>query len=188
MLRPVVHAERQAAGNVRCDGTIDVLHCHRYRLQRSVAASHLGHAPANTFHVPMFDGSERPDPPIINGEGLRPASAPHPVGSIDDDLAVMLRPRCRWTTCGGEPCPLRRTRSGWAVPRFRCCGRRTPACPGWQASIRRLSPTRGGHGLGVSLKVYTSSDMEQKRAALKKLEAAVLREPQSEPSALAKSA
>ena len=31
------------------------------------------------------------------------------------------------------------------------------------------------HGLGVSLKVYTSSDMEQKRAAVRQLEAAVLR-------------
>ncbi len=36
--------------------------------------------------------------------------------------------------------------------------------------------------------VYTSSDMEQKRAALKKLEAAVLRKPQPEPSELAESA
>jgi hypothetical protein len=37
-----------------------------------------------------------------------------------------------------------------------------------------------GHGIGVRLEVYTSSDLEQKRAALKKLEAAVLRQPQPE--------
>lgn len=37
-----------------------------------------------------------------------------------------------------------------------------------------------GHGLGVSLEVYTTSDIEQKRAALKKLEAAVLRQPDPE--------
>jgi hypothetical protein len=35
-----------------------------------------------------------------------------------------------------------------------------------------------GHGLGVSMEVYTSSDMEQKREAVRKLEAAVLRKPQ----------
>ncbi len=45
----------------------------------------------------------------------------------------------------------------------------------------RKSPRiRRGHGLDVSLDVYTSSDMEQKRAAVKKLEAAVLRKPQPE--------
>jgi hypothetical protein len=36
--------------------------------------------------------------------------------------------------------------------------------------------------------VYTSSDIEQKRAVLKKLEAAVLRKPKPEPSEVAKSA
>ena len=48
------------------------------------------------------------------------------------------------------------------------------------ASIRRLLLTRGATDIGVSLEVYTSSDMEQKRAAVKKLEAAVLRKPQPE--------
>jgi hypothetical protein len=38
----------------------------------------------------------------------------------------------------------------------------------------------GKHGIGVSLDVYTASDLEQKRAALKKLEAAVLRQAQPE--------
>ena len=53
----------------------------------------------------------------------------------------------------------------------------------------KVASDQRGHGLGVSMEVYTSSDMEQKRAALKKLEAAVLRKPQpQQPSELAKSA
>lgn len=44
----------------------------------------------------------------------------------------------------------------------------------------KVASDQRGHGLGVSLEVYTSSDLEQKRAAVKKLEAAVLREVQSE--------
>jgi len=36
------------------------------------------------------------------------------------------------------------------------------------------------HGIGVSLEVFTSSDLEQKRDALKKLEAAVIAKTQTE--------
>ena len=43
---------------------------------------------------------------------------------------------------------------------------------------RRRGVAQRGHGIGVSLKVYTSSDFEQKRAALRQLEAAVLRKQQ----------
>jgi integrase len=48
----------------------------------------------------------------------------------------------------------------------------------------KVASDQRGHGLGVSLAVYTSSDMEQKRAAVRKLEAAVLRkqEPQNRAS------
>jgi hypothetical protein len=42
----------------------------------------------------------------------------------------------------------------------------------------KVAADQRGHGIGVSLDVYTASDMEQKRAALKKFEAAVLRKPQ----------
>lgn len=42
----------------------------------------------------------------------------------------------------------------------------------------KVAADQRGHGIGVSLDVYTSSDLEQKRAALKRLEAAVLRKPQ----------
>jgi hypothetical protein len=42
----------------------------------------------------------------------------------------------------------------------------------------KVASDQRGHGIGVGLEVYTNSDMEQKRAALKKLEAAVLRKPQ----------
>jgi hypothetical protein len=44
----------------------------------------------------------------------------------------------------------------------------------------KVASDQRGHGLGVSMEVYTNSDLEQKRAALKKLEAAVLRKPQPE--------
>ena len=39
----------------------------------------------------------------------------------------------------------------------------------------KMASDQRGHGLGVSLEVYTSSDMKQKRAAVRKLEAEVLR-------------
>ena len=42
---------------------------------------------------------------------------------------------------------------------------------------RKVAADQRGHGIGVSLDLYTSSDMEQKRAALKALETAVLRKP-----------
>jgi integrase len=42
----------------------------------------------------------------------------------------------------------------------------------------KVAADQRGHGLGVSMEVYTSSDLEQKRAAVRKLEAAVLRKPQ----------
>jgi hypothetical protein len=42
----------------------------------------------------------------------------------------------------------------------------------------KVASDQKGHGIGVSLDVYTNSDLEQKRAALRKLEAMVLRKPQ----------
>jgi hypothetical protein len=39
----------------------------------------------------------------------------------------------------------------------------------------KVASDQRGHGIGVSLEVYTSSDLEQKREAVKELEAAVLR-------------
>ena len=47
----------------------------------------------------------------------------------------------------------------------------------------KVASDQRGHGVGISLKVYTSSDLEQKRAAVNKLEAAVLRKPQQKLSA-----
>ncbi len=37
----------------------------------------------------------------------------------------------------------------------------------------KVASDQRGHGIGVSIEVYTSSDIEQKRAAANKLEAAV---------------
>ena len=39
----------------------------------------------------------------------------------------------------------------------------------------KVASDQRSHALGVSLEVYTSSDMDQKRAAVRKLEAEVLR-------------
>ncbi|MEO8096798.1 MAG: tyrosine-type recombinase/integrase, partial [Acidobacteriota bacterium] len=40
----------------------------------------------------------------------------------------------------------------------------------------KVSSDQRGHGIGVSLEVYTTSDLEQKRAAINKLEAAVFQQ------------
>ncbi len=74
---------------------------------------------------------------------------------------------------------------GWAT--FQVL-RKTNASLSKKAGVDpKVASDQRGHGLGVSLEVYTSSDLEQKRAALKALEAAVLREPKQSPE-LAKSA
>ena len=44
----------------------------------------------------------------------------------------------------------------------------------------KVSADQRGHSLGVSMEVYTMSDRQQKREAVQKLEAAVLRKPQPE--------
>ncbi len=75
---------------------------------------------------------------------------------------------------------------GWAT--FQVL-RKTNASLSKKAGVDpKVASDQRGHGLGVSLEVYTSSDLEQKRAALRKLEAAVLRKPKPQPSELAKSA
>jgi integrase len=74
---------------------------------------------------------------------------------------------------------------GWAT--FQVL-RKTNASLSKKAGVDpKVASDQRGHGLGVSMEVYTSSDMEQKRAALKALEAAVLRKPKQS-SELAKSA
>jgi len=47
----------------------------------------------------------------------------------------------------------------------------------------KVSADQRGHGLGVSMEVYTISDRQQKREAVQKLEAAVLRKCQQKLSA-----
>jgi integrase len=68
---------------------------------------------------------------------------------------------------------------GWAT--FQVL-RKTNASLSKKAGVDpKVASDQRGHGLGVSLEVYTSSDLEQKRAAVRQLEAAVLRkhQPQS---------
>jgi integrase len=47
----------------------------------------------------------------------------------------------------------------------------------------KVAADQRGHGIGVSMEVYTRSDMEQKKEAVNKLEAAVLRKSQQTLSA-----
>jgi hypothetical protein len=64
---------------------------------------------------------------------------------------------------------------GWAT--FQVL-RKTNASLSKKAGVDpKVASDQRGHGLGFSMEVYTTSDMEQKRAALQKLEAAVLRKP-----------
>jgi len=61
---------------------------------------------------------------------------------------------------------------GWAT--FQIL-RKTNASLSKKAGVDpKVASDQRGHGIGVSLEVYTSSDLEQKRAAVKALEAAVL--------------
>lgn len=65
---------------------------------------------------------------------------------------------------------------GWAT--FQIL-RKTNASLSQKAGVDpKVASDQRGHGLGVSLEVYTSSDLDQKRAAVRKLEAAVFRKPQ----------
>jgi integrase len=65
---------------------------------------------------------------------------------------------------------------GWAT--FQVL-RKTNASLSKKAGVDpKVASDQRGHGIGVSLEVYTSSDLEQKREAVNKLEAVVLRKPQ----------
>src|SRR5208282_1418550 len=71
---------------------------------------------------------------------------------------------------------LRAVGMGWAT--FQVL-RKTNASLSKKAGVDpKVASDQRGHGLGVSLEVYTSSDLEQKKEAVKKLEAAVLRKQQ----------
>jgi hypothetical protein len=67
---------------------------------------------------------------------------------------------------------------GWAT--FQVL-RKTNASLSKKAGVDpKVASDQRGHGVGVSLEVYTSSDHSQKREALKKLEAAVIAGVQTE--------
>ena len=67
---------------------------------------------------------------------------------------------------------------GWAT--FQVL-RKTNASLSKKAGVDpKVASDQRGHGIGVSLEVYTSSDLEQKRDALKKLEAAVFQKTATE--------
>jgi integrase len=76
---------------------------------------------------------------------------------------------------------LKKIGLGWAT--FQVL-RKTNASLSQKAGVDpKVASDQRGHGIGVSLEVYTSSDMEQKRAAIYKLEALLLRKPQPETGA-----
>jgi integrase len=67
---------------------------------------------------------------------------------------------------------------GWAT--FQIL-RKTNASLSMKAGVDpKVASDQRGHGIGVSLDVYTSSDMEQKKEALQKLEAAMLRKSETQ--------
>ena len=67
---------------------------------------------------------------------------------------------------------------GWAT--FQIL-RKTNASLSQKAGVDpKVASDQRGHGIGVSLDVYTSSDMEQKKEALQKLEAAMLRKSETQ--------
>jgi hypothetical protein len=71
---------------------------------------------------------------------------------IGEDLNSPLSGQCMaavHTAEAGETRPYR----------FRCCERPTPVSRKKQVSTRRLASDQRGHGIGVSLDVYTSSDL-----------------------------
>jgi integrase len=87
---------------------------------------------------------------------------------------------CRRTVFGGERCSPKLEKVGLRWGTFQIL-RKTNASLSKKYGIDpKVASDQRGHGLGVSMEVYTSSDLEQKRAAVNKLEASVLRKPQSE--------
>ena len=59
--------------------------------------------------------------------------------------------------------------------------RKTNASLSMKAGVDpKVASDQRGHGLGVSMEVYTTSDLEQKRAAVRKLEASVPLKPRLE--------
>jgi hypothetical protein len=73
---------------------------------------------------------------------------------------------------------LEKIELGWAT--FQVL-RKTNASLSKKAGVDpKVASDQRGHGIGVSLDVYTSSDLEQKRDALKKLEAAVIQKAATE--------
>jgi integrase len=67
---------------------------------------------------------------------------------------------------------------GWAT--FQVLRRTNASLGGKHGVDRKVAADQRGHGFGVSVDLYTSSDLDQKREAAKKLEDAVLRKPQPE--------
>ena len=86
--------------------------------------------------------------------------------------------RCPLDNLWRRTCNRSWRRSAWAGRRSRCL-RKTNASLSKKCGVDpKVAADQRGHGIGVSMDVYTSSDLEQKRAAVNKLEAAVLRKPQ----------
>ena len=101
------------------------------------------------------------------------AQDPSPDGFAfaSEKITTPLTPDNLWRRCMLPR--LQKVGLGWAT--FQVL-RKTNASLSQKAGVDpKVASDQRGHGIGVSLEVYTSSDLEQKREAVKKLEAAVLR-------------
>ena len=87
------------------------------------------------------------------------------------------RSRCHWTICGGGVCFRSWKRSCWDWATFQVL-RKTDASLSKEAGVDpKVASHQKGHGIGVGMDGYTSSDMEQKRAAVNQLDAMLQRPP-----------
>src|SRR5450759_1652808 len=86
----MVHAERKPTSHASLDTALDVMECHRNRLQGRIASAVLDHMPADALGTPVLDRREQPDVAVIEGEDPGSIGAPHHIGCLGDDGASVL--------------------------------------------------------------------------------------------------
>src|ERR1017187_6308606 len=86
----MVHTERKPTGHASLDTAIDVMECHRDRLQSRIAGAVFDHMPADALGAPVLDRREQPDVTVIDCEDLGSIGTPHDIGLFRDDGAGVL--------------------------------------------------------------------------------------------------
>src|SRR5512135_1375647 len=90
VLGAVIHTQSQAAGDAGGGGgAVTGGQRQGEGLEGGVAVALLADMPADTLGVPVFDGSEDPDPAVFHGEHAGAIGAPHEVGSVSGDRALV---------------------------------------------------------------------------------------------------